>query len=117
MNALNYYRASSEAGEKANSLRRSRPACIRIFQPIGKAIFMMNKVNALRIFLLSTLLVNLAACAAPGPYKAYFGDPREDMQLSILEGGSYIRVELLNRYVDTIRFMEIDEIPIPNPVM
>lgn len=70
--------------------------------------------NAHKTFLLSMLLLTLAACAAPRPYKAYFGDLRQDMQLSTVQGGSFIRVELLNRYIDTIRFMEVDDIPVTN---
>lgn len=70
--------------------------------------------NAYKTLLLSMLLLTLAACAAPGPYKAYFGDPRQDMQLSTVQGGSFIRIELLNRYVDTVRFMEVDDIPVSN---
>ncbi len=70
--------------------------------------------TARKTVLISTLLLFLAACAAPAPYKAYFGDPRQDMQLATVQGGSFIRTELLNRYLDTIRFIEVDDIPVTN---
>ena len=75
---------------------------------------MMIAANAHKTLLLSALLLTLTACAAHTPYKAYFGDPREDMQLATVQGGSFIRVEMLNRYLDTIRFIEVDDIPVTN---
>jgi hypothetical protein len=75
---------------------------------------MTNAANAHKTLLLSTLLLTLAACAAPTPYKAYFGDPRQDMQLSTVQGRNFVRTDLLNRYIDTIRFIEVDEIPVTN---
>ncbi|MEX0964737.1 MAG: hypothetical protein WDZ52_11925 [Pseudohongiellaceae bacterium] len=70
--------------------------------------------NTQKTLLLAAVLLGLVACAAPVPYKAYFGDPRQDMQLSKVQGGSFIRTELLNRYIDTIRFTEVDDIPVTN---
>jgi len=64
--------------------------------------------------LFSLLLFSLVACTAPAPYKAYFGDPRADMQLSTIQGGSFVRTDLLNRYTDTIRFIEVDDFPVIN---
>lgn len=76
---------------------------------------MTTSTHKLRTLSLATLLLSLlAACAAPPPYKAYFGDPRADMQLATVRGGSFVRTELLNRYIDTIRFIEVDEIPVTN---
>ncbi|GJM12281.1 MAG: hypothetical protein DHS20C12_06840 [Pseudohongiella sp.] len=70
--------------------------------------------NTYKLLAISTLLLSLVACAAPAPYKAYFGDPRQDMQLSTVRGASFVRTDLLNRYIDTIRFIEVDEIPVTN---
>ncbi|MBL4572546.1 MAG: hypothetical protein JKY86_05665 [Gammaproteobacteria bacterium] len=70
--------------------------------------------NAHKTLLLSALLLTLAACAAPVPYKAYFGEPRQAMQLSTVQGRNFVRTDLLNRYIDTIRFIEVDEIPVTN---
>ena len=70
--------------------------------------------SAHKTLLLLALLLALSACAAGAPYKAYFGDPRQDMQLATVQGGSFIRVDMLNRYLDTIRFIEVDGIPVTN---
>lgn len=75
---------------------------------------MITATKLCKTLLLSILLSGLVACAAPAPYKAYFGEPREDMQLSVVAGGSFVRTELLNRYIDTIRFLEVDGIPVTN---
>lgn len=75
---------------------------------------MMTATSSYKTLLLSALLLTLAACAAPMPYKAYFGDPRQDMQLATVQGASFVRTDLLNRYIDTIRFIEVDEIPVTN---
>ena len=70
--------------------------------------------DAYKTLVLSALLLTLVACAAGAPYKAYFGDPRQDMQLATVQGGIFIRQEMLNRYLDTIRFIEVDGIPVTN---
>ena len=75
---------------------------------------MTTSTNVHKTLLLSTLLLTLAACAGPTPYKAYFGDPKRDMQLSTVQGRNFVRTDLLNRYIDTIRFIEVDEIPVTN---
>ena len=75
---------------------------------------MMSNRNTYKSLLLWAMLASLVGCAAPTPYKAYFGDPRQDLQLSTVRGGSFVRTDLLNRYIDTIRFIEVDEIPVTN---
>lgn len=75
---------------------------------------MMTATNSHKTLLLSALLLTLAACAAPTPYKAYFGAPRQNLQLATVQGASFVRTDLLNRYIDTIRFSEVDEIPVTN---
>lgn len=76
---------------------------------------MTTFIHKPRTLALAALLLSLlAACAAPAPYKAYFGDPRADMQLATVRGGSFVRTDLLNRYIDTIRFIEVDGTPVPN---
>jgi len=74
----------------------------------------MLTASSHRTFLVCSLLLSLLACAAPVPYKAYFGDPRQDMRLSTVQGESFIRTDLLNRYRDTVRFIEVDDIPVTN---
>ena len=70
--------------------------------------------NAHRKLRLSALLLTLAACVAETPYKTYYGDLRQDMPLVIVQWVSFIRVEMLNRYHDTSRFIEVDGIPVTN---
>lgn len=77
----------------------------------------MNLFIRKRILLLAALLLTLAACAASIPYKAYLGDPRHELQLSTVSGVSFQRNELLNLYTDTVRFMEVDQIPIQNSAL
>jgi hypothetical protein len=36
------------------------------------------------------------------------------MRLASVQGGGLIRVEMLNRYLDTVRFIEVDGIPVTN---
>ena len=75
---------------------------------------MTSTASAQKTLPLSALLLILAACTAGTPYKAYFGDSSQDMQLATVQGGSFIRVDMLNRYLDTIRFIEVDGIPVTN---
>jgi len=57
----------------------------------------------------------LGACSGTATaYKAYLGELRQDLQLAVLEGTSFVRRDLINRYVDTVRFFSIDDIPIEN---
>ncbi|MCH8175646.1 MAG: hypothetical protein IIC59_10740 [Proteobacteria bacterium] len=65
--------------------------------------------------ILLPLLAILGACAvSPPAYKAYPGDVREELQLSTLEGTRYLRIDMINRYVDTVRFLSVDGIQIEN---
>lgn len=65
---------------------------------------------------LSALALLLGGCATGGAtfYKAYLGDPRQDLQLAMVEGASFRRTEYINSYLDTVRFMTVDEIPVSN---
>lgn len=65
--------------------------------------------------ILLSLLACLGTCVETAPvYKAYLGDVREDMQLSTLEGTRYLRIDMINRYVDAVRFLSVDGIKIEN---
>ncbi|MDP6415927.1 MAG: hypothetical protein QGG54_13020 [Gammaproteobacteria bacterium] len=71
--------------------------------------------NPERFLLLVCWMVAMAGCAGIAlPYKAYLGEIKENLQLSTLAGSSYQRIDLINRYVDTVRFMSVDEISIQN---
>ncbi|MFM1895551.1 MAG: hypothetical protein RLZZ385_625 [Pseudomonadota bacterium] len=61
------------------------------------------------------LLSMLAGCVTPaGPYKAYEGAEMRPAQLALVTGETYIRRDVLNVYVDRIRFMSVDGRPIEN---
>jgi hypothetical protein len=76
---------------------------------------MYNLMNTVRILLLVCGSVTVAGCVDIAlPYKAYLGEARQDLQLSTLAGSSYQRVDLINRYVDNVRFMSVDDIAIQN---
>ena len=76
----------------------------------------MSKLeNPERFLLLVCVMMAMTGCAGIAlPYKAYLGEIRQDLQLSTLAGSSYQRVDMINRYVDTVRFMSVDEISIQN---
>ena len=65
--------------------------------------------------LLLLSLVLLTSCASGGRvYKAYLGELRQPMQLSVLQGVKMIRTDWINRYIDAVRFTKVDDIPIEN---
>ncbi len=70
-----------------------------------------------KVLILSALLLILAACSTAitdKVYKAYKGELRQDMRLSTVEGSSFRRTDIINRYTDTVRFMQVDDIPVQN---
>lgn len=76
---------------------------------------MLTAVLMRKLLILSPLLIALVACTVSSvAYKAYIGEVRQDLALSVLQGASFARQELLNRYVDFVRFSSVDEIPIDN---
>ncbi|PCJ27319.1 MAG: hypothetical protein COA96_03805 [SAR86 cluster bacterium] len=76
---------------------------------------MLKRSTSPRFLSLLTVVLALSACSSISiPYKAYLGDPRQDMQLATVEGASFSRLEYINRYIDTVRFMTVDDIPISN---
>lgn len=77
----------------------------------------MVSILALRKYLLLIcLLMTVAGCTnTAGVYKAYFGTPREDLQLAQINGAKFIRTDWINRYTDAVRFLAVDDTPIDNP--
>ena len=73
-----------------------------------------NEMN--KIFTICLLLPLLAACATGSAYRAYEGEPRSPMQVATLEGAQMLRQDWLNRYVDSVRFAQIDDGAIDNSV-
>ena len=88
---------------------------IKIAHVRGDRPYMRKLKNTVRILLLACGSVAVAGCAGvASPFKAYLGEARQDLQLSTLDGSSYQRIDLINRYVDNVRFMSVDEISIEN---
>lgn len=76
----------------------------------AKAVEIMRKQISLLI-----LVASLAACVGSEPiYKAYLGEARDVMRVATLEGDRFLRQDLINRYVDSVRFLRVDEIQIEN---
>lgn len=60
------------------------------------------------------LLGLLSNCSSSYTYRAYLGDPRDSLQVSTLRGAQYIRKDMINRYVDAVKFSAIDGTVIEN---
>jgi len=57
-----------------------------------------------------------AGCGAVGPYRAYSGDRLPVNAVATLEGSQYLRQDWLNRYIDAVRFAQVDGEAIINSV-
>ena len=53
--------------------------------------------------LLSGCVTNVQA------FKAYIGDANSQIQTSLVRGGQLVRNDLMNRYVDVVRFLRVDD--------
>jgi hypothetical protein len=81
------------------------------FQTVSKEQFRQIP----RRFMLVAALLMFSACNSSGiAYKAYLGEVRDDIQLSVLQGGQMVRSDWINRYIDAVRFSQVDETPIQN---
>ncbi len=76
--------------------------------PVSKTL--MNS-----LMLVSVVLVLTACSADLGVYKAYIGDPRDDLQVARVNGGQIVRTDWINRYIDVVRFLTVDGMAIENP--
>lgn len=65
------------------------------------------------VFVLAAIL---GSCTAGSAYRLYEGEAKSPMQVSVLEGAQFFRQDWLNRYVDAVRFAQVDDIPIDNSV-
>lgn len=54
----------------------------------------------------------LAGCGSSYTYKAYLGEPREALRVATVEGYQYVRQDIINRYVDGVKFAAIDGVEI-----
>ena len=57
------------------------------------------------MLLLSAVFIG---CGAAVPYQAYSGDRLPANAVAILEGSQYPRQDWLNRYIDAVRFAQVD---------
>lgn len=55
-------------------------------------------------------------CGAVGPYEVYSGDRLPANATAVLEGSQYLRQDWLNRYIDAVRFAQVDGEAIVNGV-
>lgn len=65
------------------------------------------------VLLLSAVAVG---CGSVGPYQAYSGDRLPANAVATLEGSQYLRQDWLNRYIDAVRFAQVDGEAIVNSV-
>ena len=56
----------------------------------------------------------LTSCAGFTTFQAYEGELRSDMQVALLSGVQYLRQDIINRYIDSVRFTSVDEIQVDN---
>ena len=57
------------------------------------------------VLLLSAVAVG---CGSVGPYQAYSGDRLPANAVATLEGSQYLRQDWLYRYIDAVRFAQVD---------
>lgn len=60
------------------------------------------------------LLLVLWGCSNNGIYRAYQGEIQNESQLAIVSGAKFLRLDWLNRYVDAVRFLQVDDQTIDN---
>lgn len=77
----------------------------------------MATLTSLRkaLLLLPLLAVTVACTSDVGVYKAYLGNPRENLQVAQVNGAGTVRTDWINRYVDVVRFLAVDGVAIDNP--
>jgi len=78
----------------------------------------MNGVKfTARTLVIAALIAALSGCASDlgRAYKAYSGEVRDTLQIAVIEGSGYLRRDLINNYVDSVRFLAVDDMPIENP--
>ncbi len=72
-------------------------------------------MKSLLLILLSCFF--LGACVSGSAYQAYSGVRLSDMQVATVEGAQFLRQDWLNRYVDAVRFSQVDDLTIDNSVL
>ena len=63
-----------------------------------------------RLLLVAICSAMLSSCVANvQTFKAYIGEVNSQMQTSVIRGGQLVRNDLMNRYVDVVRFLRVDD--------
>lgn len=70
----------------------------------------------MRTFLNLLILAMLSGCAQVSVYKAYLGEALPPIQVSTIHGETFFRQDMINRYVDAVRFLRVDDITIENSI-
>lgn len=60
------------------------------------------------------LALAVSACFGGGAYRLYEGGARPPDEVAVVEGAQFLRQDWLNRYVDAVRFAEVDGVPVEN---
>ncbi len=67
-------------------------------------------ITVKRLLLVAICSAMLSSCVADvQTFKAYIGEVNSQMQTSVIRGGQLVRNDLMNRYVDVVRFLRVDD--------
>lgn len=67
-------------------------------------------ITVKRLLLVAICSAMLSSCVANvQTFKAYIGEVNSQMQTSVIHGGQLVRNDLMNRYVDVVRFLRVDD--------
>ena len=59
-------------------------------------------------------LFSLGGCNMGSVYQAYLGAPLPAIRVATVEGATFFRQDMINRYIDAVRFLTVDELRIEN---
>lgn len=65
-----------------------------------------------RMLLLALLSMMQLSCATKTIFQVYEGAVRSELRVAFLSGAQYFRQDLINRYVDSVRFSRVDEVQV-----
>ncbi len=69
-----------------------------------------------RIVLLTALSGLLVGCSAGTTFRTYGGEALSSMQVAVIQGAQFLRQDWLNRYIDSVRFAQVDDVPVESNV-
>jgi hypothetical protein len=62
--------------------------------------------------LIALLACCISSCSSSLTYRAYLGEPKAALRVSLIRGSQYTRQDSINRYVDAVKFASIDGVEI-----